>query len=742
MPECTVCGERDFEEHDGHYFCATCNTQSQDVRVIVAEEENFDNFRRSGLIKEAATPRQSKKQVGDHGRPWSVYEAYQIIIQHQVDALIKLGAQESLKEIVFQIWVNYLSKLGVAFSSDTVTNVKYERQRELFPSTTDQPRIKNVLGMKSRKRTLGLSAKKVHKQVEKEQTVEALQNEEFYEGDNPLNDSGDTETELTGGGWSSNEEDDSEQKWGRYRKSLKFNAVEKVRMTSTISVCFLGLMYTNPLTTASDLIRWIRKKKIPYIDVRAILPEDMKFCLNDWKLFGFGSPPTLEQIRQTAGTIAYYIQLKNFPDFPLDTLINKYIIQLDLPAEFHGYTMNLYSSMQINLRYKPSCQQKMTIFWECVAMAYIVILLKLFFGMNDSHEILLSEYTKELVEISECAQPLFVWTDWVQHMQNRIHVQNQQKSRTADRTLDGCGELSERIKATQYISKVKLYDKTVKDTLAQPFLELSQRWKLRHSDESRSSSGDPNLHEHNGISVDFDMNTLDEEDPLELLQLDYSTENDLNIWNGRSVHKEQECEMDKDMRSKSDSLRKSTVQHILSPETYLTVLQNRIDSNNPERRTPENDFDSILSEMIINDFYDSSASPSKRRKLEHSGNKNSQKNANDFDDEESAVHDKIEKYKAVIEKLKSVTSNVETSLDYEVQNVCLSYDWLLKICCHLIQCETKELQDMILKLEVMFFSDPDDLSLSIKGKDHRRKLRGGGLYFAKKLHGIKQENVK
>lgn len=35
--------------------------------------------------------------VDDYGRPWSVYEAYQIIIQHQVEALIELGAQESLK---------------------------------------------------------------------------------------------------------------------------------------------------------------------------------------------------------------------------------------------------------------------------------------------------------------------------------------------------------------------------------------------------------------------------------------------------------------------------------------------------------------------------------------------------------------------------------------------------------------------------------------------------------------------
>ena len=40
---------------------------------------------------------------GDQGRPWSVYEAYQIIIRHQIDALIKLGADKSLKVILKQI---------------------------------------------------------------------------------------------------------------------------------------------------------------------------------------------------------------------------------------------------------------------------------------------------------------------------------------------------------------------------------------------------------------------------------------------------------------------------------------------------------------------------------------------------------------------------------------------------------------------------------------------------------------
>lgn len=732
MRECTVCGDKDFEEHDGHYFCATCNTQSQDARVIVADEENFDNFRRSGLIREPSTPKQSKQSrvAADRGRPWSVYEAYQIIIQHQVDALIKLGAQESLRDIVFQIWVNYLSKLGVAFSKEAVNKVKYERQRELFPSTTEHPEIRNVLGKRSLKKTLGPSAKRVQQQIEKDKTVEALQNEEFYKEDNPLNESEDTESGSQGAGWSSSEEDETEKKWGRYRKSLKYNAVEKVRMTSTVAVCFLGLMYTNPLTTATDLIRWIQDKKVPYLDVRGILPEDMKFCLNDWKLFGFGSPPTLEQLRYTAGTIAYYIGLKNFPEFPLDDLINKYVILLDLPAEFHGYAINVCKGMQIYLRYIPSVNQKLTIHWEAIAMAYIVVLLKLFFGFNDSNEMLMSEYSKELSEISECAKPLFIWTDWVQHMKNRMQIEEQEKLKIAKKRLV-CDRLRNRIEMNEYKGRERKFQKSFRESVVKPFEELSRSWEKETSKNRQSSTLRDHFQAdaHDDTPIDFDVNTLDD-DPLEVLQLDDSRENDWNTWGNQSASNNKGSEVNREIRQRSDHFRKSTVQHLLNPETYFSDIQNNMEADSSQQESSKGGSDFCLSEVIISDVYQGSRSCSKKRRKEHSNLTGSQRSFNILDDENSALHDKMEKYQLIIEKLKELRQYSRTSLHFETEVMCLSYDWLIKICCHMIQCETDQLKNMIYKLELMFFSDPEDDCLSRLARHQRKRLRSEQQYFA------------
>lgn len=189
MPVCEVCGEEEFTELEGHFYCTTCQTQSQDVRVVEQEEEYGQWAGHSNKITEKRGEKPKKKEKEDRGRPWSIYEAYQIIIQHQVEALIKLGAQESLKDVVFKVWVNYLSRQGVAFSDKPRFDVsKKLRQREMYPGTTKNPDIKNVGMQKKRRKIFGISAKKAEKMQLADKMRQAFGKEKFYDGDNPLAD--------------------------------------------------------------------------------------------------------------------------------------------------------------------------------------------------------------------------------------------------------------------------------------------------------------------------------------------------------------------------------------------------------------------------------------------------------------------------------------------------------------------------------------------------------------------------
>ena len=300
-----------------------------------------------------------------------------------------------------------------------------------------------------------------------------------------------------------------------------------------------------------------------------------------------------------------------------------------------------------------------------------------------------------------------------------------------------------------YLS-VKLYSKTYKESIAQPISELSQRWQLRNSENNQSVTGigDHALHRNrqNDVSLDFDINTLDQEDPL--LQLNDSLENNMSTMSsGRFSGINQDSGIEKDISTRSAHFRKSTVQHILKPDTYLSVLRNRLDGHSSNQGLSEND--AILSELLSSELYDNPLSRAKRPRMENSRKSISKRHSvslsNSIVDETSELQSQLERFNGVIEKLKELQGNMMTTLDYETPNFCLSYDWLLKICSNCIECEIEELEQTILKMEIMYFCDQDDASLSRLGKYHYNKLRDvymGGLHFTKKLTGLKVKKRK
>lgn len=135
------------------------------------------------------------------------------------------------------------------------------------------------------------------------------------------------------------------------------------------------------------------------------------------------------------------------------------------------------------------------------------------------------------------------------------------------------------------------------------------------------------------------------------------------------------------------------------------------------------DTDFSVSEVILSDFYEDSKQTKRRKKKMPRETDSCRKDQLSLDEEETAMNEKIEQYQAVIEKLKDARNHVEASLDFETQEMCLSYDWLVKICCNVILAETDMLRNIISKLELMFLSDPDDSSLSNVQKKQRKNLR-------------------
>lgn len=297
------------------------------------------------------------------------------------------------------------------------------------------------------------------------------------------------------------------------------------------------------------------------------------------------------------------------------------------------------------------------------------------------------------------------------------------------RTLQWNGMTINTFSAFFYFT-VQLYHRSVRETIAKPFTKLSQRWKSKHSKQTQSSAVSGRVHgdELNDLPFNLDINTLDEDDPLEALQHDDSREDDCNSWNSPAAT-QVNVEINTELRLKSDKFRRSTVQHIVSPETYLADLNDRHELDHSQSSTQEMHADFNVSEAIVNDYFEADVSSQprvKKRKVKH-------RRMIHFDEEESSMHNNIEQYQTVIEKLMDLKSAFKTSLDYETKDVCLSYGWLLKICSHMIESKTEDLQNVIRKFEIMFFSDEDDCSLSTSGHHHRKKLRQNSQYFVTRI---------
>ncbi|GAB1607846.1 hypothetical protein Ahia01_001068500, partial [Argonauta hians] len=114
LPKCPVCDEDQFDNVDGMYYCMTCCSQVPTVYDAEVEDFAQDKYKFSTKRKKIKEEGESSK----YGCCWSTFEGFQFVMKEQVKALIELGADPKLKDVVFDLWVKYLAKLRIAFHDD------------------------------------------------------------------------------------------------------------------------------------------------------------------------------------------------------------------------------------------------------------------------------------------------------------------------------------------------------------------------------------------------------------------------------------------------------------------------------------------------------------------------------------------------------------------------------------------------------------------------------------------------
>ncbi|BES94670.1 RNA polymerase I CORE element sequence-specific DNA Hypothetical protein [Nesidiocoris tenuis] len=125
--ECQQCGSSDYRLESGFYFCAECHMQSQDVREQLMEQygAGASLYKVTGWKQPRSEPGTSAAKQPETDREesklLSTWESYNYILNGLVDELARHGAPKTLKRVVLQLWVAYLSKIEVAFTSTTLS---------------------------------------------------------------------------------------------------------------------------------------------------------------------------------------------------------------------------------------------------------------------------------------------------------------------------------------------------------------------------------------------------------------------------------------------------------------------------------------------------------------------------------------------------------------------------------------------------------------------------------------------
>ncbi|KAK3590264.1 hypothetical protein CHS0354_041342 [Potamilus streckersoni] len=797
MPTCTVCGDTEFNEEHGLFYCTTCSTQSQDIRVEEREEEMPKEVNYASLIKEKSDKQKEKVEIKhDLGRPWSIYEAFQIIIQHQVEALIKNGAKPVLKDAVFKLWITYLAKLGVAFTSQPKMRslLKHERQREKYPGSLENPQVKDVRKAVSMQNLYGMSKEVAENQIEKQDLALTLNAEEFYEGDNPQ----DEEVELDRisvcpssiGSMEAKDGDDFRKYLNMKQRERKLfrTRPERMDMLKTVCFCYLGLLFTNNATTLSDILRWIKSWKFPYFDLSSILPSDMKRFVGDDRLFGSRRIPTLQSLQKGVGNLAVFMELKNFPEIPMTQLISRYIHQLDLPVEMHGFVIGLVQCQNFTWQYKPVLLNHRLPFWEGMAMSYIIITLKLLLGLDDTTERMISSYAAELVKILQNPHQLFLWEDWCKHMDQKLTSHQTYSLQTMDlselRSLDGILQQYYYMKRGE--PKVEVYfsykrrkaREDTMDLLQKPFTQLSEKWainkQLKHlfrnetdvtensvdycdpelsffREPQSSQSGDrrsayqsqerkelPNVNESYDPQL---ISTLIDEDPVGFLL----GEGDLPVL-GSDLS--QDPLFPSYMTDKSKVFQTSTLKYITNPDTFLDNLGNlgltKVTINSCHAKSSEEDSESDQDAEEIEKGYGSADLfssqgfvSSKKLRL------NKRKKSHNHSIRESVcqlIKSKMpsnvqiidnKRFEELIGLLTVAHERFLLNFDKTGETISHSMKWLIKVCSTLIGSSEAELECEVRKFEVALIADMEDLNK--RGTLQLRRIRGRKNYVHKRL---------
>ncbi|CAH2059072.1 unnamed protein product, partial [Iphiclides podalirius] len=313
---------------------------------------------------------------------WHKWHAYNFILCGLTDELIKLGAKPSVKMKVLWIWVRYIQKF----------------------------QVKEDLQVKSKNGNDSLGFSKVSFQA----------------------DSGNSEPE-----------EDSEVKQKKNKAAEKFTKeIKIVTKGLLLAILYVALNLDRSNIQLYHLFRFIKEGRLSFLNCNKYIPKEIDTkTIPHWKSFSLcQSDYTSHTIRAYAMACIKTLNL-GLPFVPdMNKIINNYIKELCLPKDFKNLVLSLMLCYPCDYLDIDKVTQKTLLRlpdYEGVAMAYVVVALKMCFGLDGEYEERLSDavdkinneenYVKshKLGMFSDSSDRLFSFREWARFLQFRKTILSQ-----------------------------------------------------------------------------------------------------------------------------------------------------------------------------------------------------------------------------------------------------------------------------------------------------------------------------
>ncbi|XP_011199724.4 TATA box-binding protein-associated factor RNA polymerase I subunit B [Bactrocera dorsalis] len=466
---CKVCGERQFTLREGFFYCQECGTKQEQVRAVeVEQDEDFLEGKRQKKIK-----LQTLKAEKPNLTSW---ECYNYILRGLVNDLLSFGAKEELKLMTLQLWSAYLRRNEVAF---------FSRKRVELPKLGVRYLQRDASALYNhalQRRALKRKRRRTDDSGTSVVSSDSVSTREFRKNRRKLDESSyslhssmnSTDVSLTSRSSANTSSTGTTgraiklQFSARARKQLKkmmpAKHIEKHALDSEgnlkchnvkplarsisradhalltmntrqiFTILAIALNLIGDDIQLCDLVRFIDEEHVSTKNVLPYFPENIaphcKKMLQEIEFYKFPTKYTDKALRDHVELLSKFINIKSYNQPDLIKLTERYATELNLPSDITAYVERLINLLPPQMRTRVDYVYPA---YEARAMAYIILVFKLLFGLDGHTEKLISRAARKtnqcLQNLSEEGRSanasitppplLFVWEDWVEYIEMR-----------------------------------------------------------------------------------------------------------------------------------------------------------------------------------------------------------------------------------------------------------------------------------------------------------------------------------